>query len=154
MRPYVMFCTIWYHLYSLKNMKNTHGGVIVLVKLQAAGCNFTKTITTTWVLLTLLYKWYRIALSASYPSAPSQIPETICLQELHILKIFIITVVCIYYLSRHALTNILPGNTLVNIFPRGRQLWWFRADVYQKINQRDAQHFYWVCSPLQTLYFC
>ena len=32
---YVMFCAIWYHLYNLKNMKNTHGGVLHLVKLQA-----------------------------------------------------------------------------------------------------------------------
>ena len=32
---YVMRCTIWYHLYNLKNVKNTHGGVLILVKLQA-----------------------------------------------------------------------------------------------------------------------
>ena len=31
----VMFCAIWYHLYNLKNVKNTHGGVLLLVKLQA-----------------------------------------------------------------------------------------------------------------------
>ena len=31
----VMFCTIWYHFYSLKNVKNTHGGALLLVKLQA-----------------------------------------------------------------------------------------------------------------------
>ena len=30
-----MLCNIWYHLYNLKNMKNTHGGVLFLVKLQA-----------------------------------------------------------------------------------------------------------------------
>ena len=24
---YVMFCAIWYHLYNLKNVKNTHGVV-------------------------------------------------------------------------------------------------------------------------------
>ena len=30
-----MRCAIWYHLYNLKNMKNTHGGVLILVKLQA-----------------------------------------------------------------------------------------------------------------------
>ena len=29
----VMFCAIWYHLYNLKNVKNTHGGVLLLVKL-------------------------------------------------------------------------------------------------------------------------
>ena len=32
---YVMFCAIWYHLYNLKNVKNTYGGVLLLVKLQA-----------------------------------------------------------------------------------------------------------------------
>ena len=29
-----MFCAIWYHLYNLKNVKNTHGGVLLLVKLN------------------------------------------------------------------------------------------------------------------------
>ena len=29
-------CAIWYHLYNLKNVKNTHGGVLILVKLQAS----------------------------------------------------------------------------------------------------------------------
>ena len=32
----MMLCAIWYHLYNLKNVKNTHGGVLPLVKLQAA----------------------------------------------------------------------------------------------------------------------
>ena len=31
---YVMLCAIWYHLYNLKSVKNTHGGVLLLVKLQ------------------------------------------------------------------------------------------------------------------------
>ena len=31
-----MRCLIWYHLCNLKNMKNTHGGVLILVKLQAS----------------------------------------------------------------------------------------------------------------------
>ena len=26
---------IWYHLYNFKNVKHTHGGVLILVKLQA-----------------------------------------------------------------------------------------------------------------------
>ena len=39
---YVVRCAIWYHLYNLKNVKNTHGGVIILVKLQAEVCDFTK----------------------------------------------------------------------------------------------------------------
>ena len=32
---FVMFYPIWYHLYDLKNVENTHGGVLLLVKLQA-----------------------------------------------------------------------------------------------------------------------
>ena len=35
---YVMLCAIWYNLYNLKNAKCTHGGVLLLVKLQ--GCYF------------------------------------------------------------------------------------------------------------------
>ena len=31
----VMFCAIWYHLYNLKNVKNIHEEVLLLVKLQA-----------------------------------------------------------------------------------------------------------------------
>ena len=42
MELFVMRCAIWYHLYNLKNMKNTHGEVLILVKLQAEACNFTK----------------------------------------------------------------------------------------------------------------
>ena len=34
-----MHCRIWYHLYNLKNMKNTHGRVLLLVKLQAEAVN-------------------------------------------------------------------------------------------------------------------
>ena len=33
---YVMLCAIWYHLYNVKNVKNTYGGVLLFVKLQAA----------------------------------------------------------------------------------------------------------------------
>ena len=31
----VTHCGIWHHLYNLKNVKNTHGGVLLLVKLKA-----------------------------------------------------------------------------------------------------------------------
>ena len=33
---YVMLCVFWYHLYNLKTVKNTHRGVLLLVKLQAS----------------------------------------------------------------------------------------------------------------------
>ena len=48
-----MFCVIWYHLHNLKNVKNTHGGVLLLVKLQT-GCNFTKSNTPPSVFFTFL----------------------------------------------------------------------------------------------------
>ena len=32
---YIGFCAIWYHLYNLKKVKNSHVGVLLLVKLQA-----------------------------------------------------------------------------------------------------------------------
>ena len=31
-RLYVMCFEIWYHLYNFKNVENTHGGVLLLVK--------------------------------------------------------------------------------------------------------------------------
>ena len=58
-----MRCAICYYLYNLKNVENTHGGVLILVKLQAEACNFTKINTPPWVFFTFLnlYKWYQIA---------------------------------------------------------------------------------------------
>ena len=32
---YETLCAIWYHLYNFKKLKNTHGGVLLLAKLQA-----------------------------------------------------------------------------------------------------------------------
>ena len=32
---YVMLYTIWYYFPNFKNVKNTHGGVLLIVKLQA-----------------------------------------------------------------------------------------------------------------------
>ena len=40
---------ICYYLYSLKNVKNTYGGVLILVQLQAEACNFTKINFPPWV---------------------------------------------------------------------------------------------------------
>ena len=35
-----MRCTIWYHLYNLKNVKNIYDRVLLLVKLQTYQCDF------------------------------------------------------------------------------------------------------------------
>ena len=58
-----MRCAIWYHLCNSKNVKNTHGEVLLLEKLQAKSLNFTKSSTTLWVFFKFLklYKWYQIA---------------------------------------------------------------------------------------------
>ena len=40
---------LWYHLHNSKNVKNTHGGVLILVNLQALTCKFTKSNTPPWV---------------------------------------------------------------------------------------------------------
>ena len=41
MKIHVMLCAIWYHLYNLKNVENTHGGVLRLVKLQSSASTCT-----------------------------------------------------------------------------------------------------------------
>ena len=46
------FCAIWYNLYDLKNVKNTHGGMLLLVKLQAF-CRLLNIICfTNWAVTT------------------------------------------------------------------------------------------------------
>ena len=54
--------TLWYHLCDLKNVKNTHEGVIPLVKLQTEACNFTKNNTSPWLFFTFLKlcEWYQM----------------------------------------------------------------------------------------------
>ena len=47
---------ISYHLYKFKNVKNTHGGVLFLVKLQAEAYNFTESNTPPWV----LFKFHKL----------------------------------------------------------------------------------------------
>ena len=54
----VMRCAILYHYYNLKNVKKTHGGALLLVKLQAEACNFAKSNTTPWVFF-MFFKLYK-----------------------------------------------------------------------------------------------
>ena len=61
-RVIVIRCATWYHLYNLKSVKNTHGGVLPLVKLQASANNFAKSNTPPLVFFKFfkLCKWYQI----------------------------------------------------------------------------------------------
>ena len=52
-----MRCAIWYHLHNLKNVKNTHGGVLILVKLQA------KAFTKIYFILPLTLILFRVPLT-------------------------------------------------------------------------------------------
>ena len=65
-----MLYSIWHHLYNLKNVKKTHGGVLLLVKLQAVSrlLDFTNSNTPPWVFFKLfkLYKWYQIEQRITY----------------------------------------------------------------------------------------
>ena len=60
-------CTIWYHLYNLKNVKNA-GGVLLVVEFRAEACNFTNGKTPPWAFFMFfkLYKWYQIAQSITH----------------------------------------------------------------------------------------
>ena len=59
LKVHQILCAIWYHLCNLKNMKNTHGRIPLLVKFQAY---FTESNTPPWVLFKFLklYKCYQI----------------------------------------------------------------------------------------------
>ena len=51
-----------------KKRENTHGGALLLVKLQTKACNFTKSNTTSWMFFMFLklYKWCQIAQNITY----------------------------------------------------------------------------------------
>ena len=72
---YVVRCVIWYYLHNFKNVKNTHGEVLLLVKLQASRCNFTKSNASPSVFFTFfkLYKWYKIAQCTTYSFLQKQL---------------------------------------------------------------------------------
>ena len=70
---------IWYYLYNLKNVKNTHGGVLIL-------CNVTKINTPPWVFLTFvkLCKWCQIVQRIIYVNfLASSLSESAKLRKLH-----------------------------------------------------------------------
>ena len=56
------------HLDNLRNLKNSHGGVLLLVKMQDEACIFTKGNTPPWMFFTFFkqYKCYLIAQCISY----------------------------------------------------------------------------------------
>ena len=53
-----MLCTIWYHLYNLNSVKNTHGGMLLLLKVTPLHGCFSH--------FFLMQKWYDIVQSVAY----------------------------------------------------------------------------------------
>ena len=70
-----MRCAIYYHLHNLKNVKNTHGGLLLLVKLQAKSLQLYLNNTPPWVFFTFL-----ICKNATKSRKASHIPEE-CTRE-------------------------------------------------------------------------
>ena len=66
--PHETLCAIQFHLYNLKNVRNTHGEVLLLVKLQSEICNASKSSTPPWVFFTFfnLYKSYKTVQSITH----------------------------------------------------------------------------------------
>ena len=70
---YETLCAIWYHFYHLKNVKNTHAGVLHLVKLQAEVWSlqlYTESNTSIWAIWVFftffINKRYQIVQSIIY----------------------------------------------------------------------------------------
>ena len=65
----MLLCATWYQLYNLNYVKNTHGEMLLLEKLQASfNSNVTKSNTTSRVLFMLFksYEWSHIAQSLPF----------------------------------------------------------------------------------------
>ena len=69
-----------------------HGGVLLLVKLQAASYNFTKSNTPPWVFFTFLklYKWYQIAQNITFIKTPARNIYRFPMKPQHSVKNFIL----------------------------------------------------------------
>ena len=72
---YVLFCAIWYYLYNLKNVKNAHGGVLLLHGVTLSHrcfsrflnfTNGTKSRKTAHIYLTEIFFKLNMAFTGSY----------------------------------------------------------------------------------------
>ena len=66
-RKEYMPCTILYLLHNLKNVKSTHGGVLLLVKLHAEACNIAKGNTCPCVFF-IFFKCHKSRKASDMPS--------------------------------------------------------------------------------------
>ena len=111
----VMLCTIWWHFYNFKNVKNTLGGLLLLVKLQSEACNFTKDNTDPWVFFTFfkLYKWYQIAQSIT------NVPKFLSMKWAHLE----FDVLFLYFVRECSATNYKPFFTKIFLHSSFKKFW-------------------------------
>ena len=75
-KKYVLHYAIWHYLHNLKNEKNTHGRVLLLVKLQANGTNGTKSRKASHIFKHVLYlscqhlSWHKLSHLAGWLGSP------------------------------------------------------------------------------------
>ena len=107
-----------------KQLKNTHGGVLISAKLQAEAYNFNKSDTPPLVFFRFfkLYKWYQIAQITSYFELPGKDNTMFSIEKkvftrfsyfLH--KVFILSTFrnntsCCFHLLMYFLSNSFKGN--------------------------------------------
>ena len=51
---HVIFCAIWYHLHNFKNVENTYGGVLLLVKFQALAATVVVIVIVIEILMMIM----------------------------------------------------------------------------------------------------
>ena len=121
---YVMRCAIWWHLYNFKNVKNTHGGVLILVKLQASGFTFFK-----------LYKLYQIAQRITY-----RLAYHLALDRWHIILAFLIFLMS-WWLFLHCSSVTAFENLWLNPLKHQKVVKQKPAKIKKEIIKRNIIHY-------------
>ena len=123
-----MLCTIWCCLYSLEDMKNNHGGVILLVKFQAEACKFIKSVTPPWAFSTFFY------IAQMAPNLAKRLIHTLA-KTLIMNKIIKSFSMAKFYYGRLKMNNFV-FNYLSRISP-----WWSFSLFYSKPLCSNKNHF-------------
>ena len=104
----VMRCTIWYHLHNLRNVKNTHGRVLLSEKLQAIIFNFTKSkFLPGCFMFFKLNKWYQIVQRITF-----ELVKTI----LHYLQGLLLRIALIIVKDAYLLAGVLYNERHIYLF--------------------------------------
>ena len=118
---------IWYHLYNLKNVKNTHAGLLLVVKLQGEGCNSAKCNTLLWVFFSFLD-----CRNGTKSRKASQINKMSTFKQTH-LNLFNILKVQLYRFETLPICSCSYKNTTLKIsFPQSYEFSSFLPEKFAK----------------------